>query len=70
MLLINSIHKKGRETSPFIGESLARMGNGPLRKNLDMPNELAIKLRTKLIIGRAWLKLLKYGIVYPAEFCG
>ena len=66
----SNIHIKGSDINPLIGESLGRTGIGPCRKNFVMPNELALKLIIKEINGRAWLKLVKEGTVYPAEFCG
>ena len=59
IVLSNKEHPKGRDIIPFLGASLARMGIGPLRKKLVMPNEPAIVLIVKEINGRAWSKLPK-----------
>ena len=57
IVLSNKVHTKGSDIIPFTGASLGRMGNGPLRKNWVMPNELAKKLITKVIKGSAWSRL-------------
>lgn len=59
---------KGRDINPLRGESFGRICIGPVRKNLVMPNELAVKLIIRVINGSAWPKLAKEFTVYPAEF--
>ena len=63
IVLSNKVHTKGSDIIPFTGASLGRMGNGPMRKNLVMPNELAKKLITKVIKGSAWSRFPKCMIV-------
>ena len=63
IVLSNKVHTKGSDIIPFIGASLERMGNGPFRKNLVMPYELAIVLITKVIKGSAWAMFPKFIIV-------
>ena len=65
-----NIHRNGTEISPFMGEFLGRRANGPCRKNLVIPIELATKLIIKESKGRAWLKFSKVGIVQPPEVLG
>ena len=66
IVLSNRMHKKGRDIIPFIGASLERMGNGPLRKKFAIPNELAIVLDIKVING----SVANDDIVSPSEFTG
>ena len=63
MVLSNKVHAKGNDIIPPIGALLERMGIGPLRKKLVMPKEPEIVLIIKEIIGIAWSRLAKYGIV-------
>ena len=63
IVLSKKVHPKGREIIPPIGALLERIGIGPLRKKLVMPNEPAIVLIVKEIMGRAWSKLPKYVMV-------
>ena len=60
IVLSNKEHPKGRDIIPFIGASLARMGIGPLRKKLVMPNEPAIVLVINEIKGQACSRFPKY----------
>ena len=64
------VHKNGRDITPFIGPTLGRIGNGPLRKNMVMPYELEIALDIKVIKGNACSKLPKYGKVKAADVMG
>ena len=67
---MSNTHTNGRDTIPLRGEVLGIMGIGPERKNFVIPNELRKKLVINLINGRASLKLLKDGIVFPALSLG
>ena len=60
----------GRDMSPFIGESLGRMGIGPDKKNLLIPKELAAILMANVIKGWTWLMSSNELIVNPAGFLG
>ena len=56
--LMSNVQINGSDMSPLTGESLGRIGMGPCKKNLVMPNELATILITRVIKGRACLKLV------------
>ena len=49
--------RKGTDRSPLNAEFLGRNDIGPVKKNLDIPNELANMLKKNLIKGRASLML-------------
>ena len=70
IVLSNKMHPKGRDIIPFIGASLERMGNGPLRKKFVIPNELAIVLDIKVINGSAWSSVANDDIVSPSASTG
>ena len=63
IVLSKKVHPKGREIIPPIGALLERIGIGPLRKKLVMPNELAIALAINEIKGQACSRLPKYVMV-------
>ena len=62
----NTMVRKGREIMPLKGESVGRNLMGPVRKNLDIPNELEHKLKRKEPIGRISLKVLNDVLETPA----
>ena len=58
MIFIRNTDTKEKDKRPLPGAFLERKGIGPVRKNLDIPNELASKLKVNVITGSASLKLL------------
>ena len=60
----------GMDMRPDRGESLGRKWIGPFKKNFDIPNELANKLKRKVPTGRASLKVLNVDIVLPNSSFG
>ena len=58
--MFNSITAmKGSDKRPATGASVGRIGIGPTKKNLAVPNELASKLDKNDKIGHAWVISLK-----------
>ena len=70
MQLISKVQINGSDINPFMGESFERIGVGPWKKNLLIPNELEIMLTIRVNNGRACFKLEKDIIVNPAEEIG
>ena len=60
----------GMERRPDRRESLGMKGMGPFKKNLDIPNELANKLKRNVPSGRASLNVLNEDMVFPNESFG
>ena len=56
--LMSNVQIKGSDMGLLTGESFERIGMGPCKKNLVMPNELATILLTRVIKGRACLKFI------------
>ena len=50
---------KGSDKRPVSGASVRRIGIGPTKKNLVMPNELEPRLRKNDRMGHTWVMLLK-----------
>ena len=65
MMFNRHIAMKGMESRPSRRESVGRKLMGPFRKNLDIPNELANKLRRNVASGRASFKVLNKDGVSP-----
>ena len=53
MVFSINIHKNGIDINPSKSESLGRIGAGPERKYLVIPNELVTRLHDKVINGKA-----------------
>ena len=65
-----NMQMKGMDRKPDKGESFGRNGIGPFKKNLDIPNELANKLKRNVPRGRASLNVLNEDIVRPNSSFG
>ena len=65
-----NMQMKGMDRRPDKGESFGRKGIGPFKKNLDIPNELANKLKRNVPSGSASLNVLTDDIELPHSSFG